>query len=293
MLQARVAVLSIVSVWAVASVGQSVSDCSMQKAIESHLQGLGMTVKSVTPAKGYQVNYACDSVADCAESKLPIGTSFRVYLTFQYSGVVATLPEFYSSLLIYDSQRQVIIGDALSSWMESVRARAISQGGWGKFQAKFKDLFLTKELPEGSQLIMLSEHRDRDFNYSITYHSRPIASAVSNLGLSEPITANVLEMLPPRIKWTLKLKKPIAGDIFVRWYVKDLASGDIVDADSFTTPSNRPQQSTLQITSSADDKWASNSCRMFNVYIDRNPVGENREVFRPPTVVASKFGGKC
>ena len=136
---------------------------------------------------------------------------------------------------------------------------------------------------------MLAEHRDGAFGY----HSEPIASTASELGLSAPITADVLESLPPRIKWTLKLKTSIAGNIHVRWYVEDLTSGDIVDADSFITPSDSPPQSTLAILSSADEKWASNACRRLNVYIDRNPIGEDREIYRAPTVVASEFGSDC
>ena len=261
----------------------------VEKAIEGHLQRLGVTVKSVALANNYRVSYVCDSVADCHEGKFPLGTAFKILLNVQYSGIVVTLPEFYSSLLIYDSQRQVILDDALLAWRESVRARTISRGGWGKFQATFDDLFLADKLPEGSQLIILAERRDGDF----TYHSKPIASTASEQGLSAPITADVLESLPPRIKWTLNLKSPIAGNIHVRWYVKDLTSRDIVAADSFITSPDSPPQSTLAILSSADDKWASNACRRLNVYIDRNPIGEDREIYRTPTVVASKFGSDC
>lgn len=274
--------LSIISTVVTAS--QPANACSsVQSALESYFQSKGIT-KSVAQAKNYQVNYAC---IDCRDA-IPVGTSFRVFLTFQYSGAVVTLPEFYSQLLIYDSKRQVILDDALSSWMESVRARAISRRSWGKFQAKFDNLFLTRQLPEGSQLIMLAEHLN-----VVTYHSRPIASVVSSQGLSAPIETDVLESLPPRIKWTLKLKRPIGGDIFVRWYVKDVASGDIIDADDFVTPSNSPDRTTLTILSGADERWMSNSCRMLNVHINRNPVGETREVFRQPTVVATKFGREC
>ena len=274
--------------WAVTMVSQPANACpTLQNAIESYFQRKGIN-KSVAQAKHYQVNYACNSTEDCNDGKLPVGTAFRVFLTFQYSGAVVTLPEFYSQLLIYDSKRQLIIDEALSSWMESVRARALPQRGWGKFQAKFDSLFLTRELPEGSQLIMLAEHQN-----VVTYHSRPIASVASSQGLSAPIETAILESLPPRIKWTLKLKKPIGGDIFVRWYVKDVASGDIIDADDFVTPSNSPNETTLTIVSSADDRWTSNSCRMLNVHIDRNPVGDNREVFRQPTIVATRFGSEC
>lgn len=280
-------VLSIVS--AIVLIDQPTNACPMEEAIESHLQRIGVTVKSVAQASNYQVNYGCNSMAGCADGRLPIGTAFRVFLTFNYYGAVVTLPEFYSSLLIYDSQRQVILGDALSSWMESVRARAISVRGWKRFQARFDNLFLTQELPEGAQLIMLAEQRKGVF----TYHNRPISSVPSALGLTAPITTAVLESLPPRIKWTLKLKRPIAGDIHVRWYVKDATSGDIIDANGFTTPADNPPQSTLTLLSGADDHWASNSCRILNVYIDRNPVSGEGEVFNLPTVVASKFGSDC
>ena len=260
------------------------------RAIASHLQRIGMTVNSVTAASNYRVAYACDSAVDCPAGVLPLGTAFKVSLNFQYSGFVVTLPEFYSQLLIYDSQRQVILDGALLAWMESVRARAISTGDWGKFQATFDDLFLAHDLPEDSQLIMLAEHRKEGV---FTYHSKLIASTASELGLSAPIAADVLESLPPRIRWTLKLKTPVAGNIHVRWYVEDLTSGDIVAADSFITPPDSPPQSTLAILSGADEKWASNACRRLNVYIDRNPIGEDREIYRAPTVVASKFGSDC
>lgn len=282
--------LAVIATWTIALVNQRANANSLQQALESHLQQWGVTVKSVSPATNYRVNLVCDSIADCAEDRLPIGTTVKLYLNFQYSGVVTTLPEFYSSLLIYDSQRQVILGDAVSSWMESARARAVSTGGWGRFQATFNDLFLTQELPEGSQLIILAEHRNGVF----TYHSGPITGTASVQGLSAPITTSVLESLPPRIKWTLPLKMPIAGNIFVRWYVEDMSSGgDIVAANSFVTPPNSPQQSTLTIISGASDKWESNACRMLNVYIDRNPVGRTSEVYQLPTVVATRFGGEC
>lgn len=260
----------------------------VEKAIEGHLQRLGVTVKSVTTTGTYRVSYACDSVVDCLDDVLPVGTAFKILLNFHYSGVVVTLPEFYASLLIYDSQRQVILDDALLAWQESVRARAVSRG-WGKFKATFDDLFLADELPEGSQLIMLAERRDGLF----TYHSKPIASTASELGLSAPITADVLESFPPRIKWTLNLKTPIADNIHVRWYVEDLTSGDIIDANDFITPPDSPSQSTLAMLSSRDDKWSSNACRRLNVYINRNPIGEDREIYRAPTVVASEFGRDC
>lgn len=259
----------------------------VEKAIKSHLQRIGATVKSVTTTNTYRVSYACDSVVDCLDDVLPVGTAFKILLNFQYAGVVVTLPEFYASLLIYDSQRQVILDDALLAWQESVRARAVSRG-WGKFQATFDELFLADELPEGSQLIMLAEHHG-----VFTYHSRPIASTASELGLSAPVTADVLESFPPRIKWTLNLKTPIAGNIHVRWYVEDLTSGDIIDADDFITPPDSAPQSTLAILSSRDDKWSSNACRRLNVYINRNPIGEEREIYRAPTVVASEFGRDC
>ena len=184
--------------WIVSTASQQTNACSsLQNAIESYFKNKGIT-KSVAQARNYRVNYAC---IDCKDA-IPVGTSFKVFLTFQYSGAVVTLPEFYTQLLIYDSKRQVILDDALSSWMESVRARAISRRSWGKFQAKFDDLFLTRQLAEGSQLIMLAEHPN-----VVTYHSRPITSVVSSQGLSAPIETDVLESLPPRVKWTLKLKK--------------------------------------------------------------------------------------
>ena len=279
--------LSLISL--VATISQPANSCPMEKAIKSHLEQVGMTVKSVDQASSYQVSYFCDSLEDCADDKLPVGTSSNFLLTFKYSGAVVTLPEFYSQLLIYDSQQQVILGDALSSWMGSVRARAVSMGGWGRFQAKFDNLFLTQELPKGSQLIMLAEQQNGVF----TYHSRAVASVSSAQGLSAPITTAILESSPPKIKWTLKLKRPIAGDIYIRWYVKDLSSGDILDFNSLTTPSDNPSQSTLTLLSSGDDRWAANGCWRVNVYIDRNPVGGAREIFNLPTVVASKFGSDC
>ncbi len=264
--------------------GLSASAGTVEQAIRDHLERAGTPlVKSVSKGVDYELSYACSSTVPDCRTNLPLGTTFNVYLSGRYF-LGNAKPPSHMSLLVYDSNRLTIIDDALLAWRGSTRA-LVAIPMFGKFQATFKNLFLREHLPDGARLIMLGESGSGHF----TYRSVAISSAASGRVLSAPITVSTFQWSNslPRALWTLDARLR-DNDYFLRWYVTDMASGEIIDASGIVVSGPRP----VKILSSADPKWASASsvCHMLAVYIDNNYIGQLEEIYAAPTVVAAKFG---
>ena len=156
---------------------------------------------------------------------------------------------------------QSVVPFTLMRWQGDDPDAGSVSGQWRGTQIVFGDLFLTRDLPQASRLVVLV--RMQQGGNAFRLQTFPFYSAESEYQLVEPVSYEVLETSPPRAKWTLKFIADIPAHFGISWYVTEKygSASDVTDLRI------EAATSTLSILSAPHRTWEGTGCKTLVVNI--------------------------
>ena len=180
-------------------------------------------------------------------------------------------------LLLLDDRQQVI--PALMQWEGDNQDVS---GVWKGSQVLFKALFLTHDLPQGSQLCVVV--RDEKGSNKFRVQAFPLSSRAAKYQLAD--TAYEVVDNQPRSKWTLSFTTDVPAKTLYTYYVRD-EYGSRSEAITYSVPS-RPASPSLTIIGQPHRLWG-DGCFTLVVELFK-PRWENGVMIIDPDIVTTQFG---
>lgn len=194
-----------------------------KQVVRDYLLERGAFPDNLTVKGGIEVDLNYDNTQQ-------VGRFFNLYLQIKNTNGQVMQGQDVELLILLGSNS--VAPYTLMRWQTHAYNAESVTGTWQGERLIFADLFLTRDLPQNSRLAVLlrSPQRRGDVYYLQTF---PIASVAAKTSLAKPLTYEVLESYPPRVKWTLNFNKSIAAASTITWYTA--IEGDITNTDKFTT----------------------------------------------------------
>lgn len=161
------------------------------------------------------------------------------------------------------------------------------RGVWEGLQVSFSDLFLTQDLPQGSQLVVVV--RDELGGSKFYAQALPFSSSAAQYKLTE--VAHEVVGNPPQLQWTLSFSTDIPSGTLVSYYVSS-EWGDRSDVITHNLPRNRPAPSSLTIVGEPHRLWGE-GCFTLVVGLFKPSFGAGGVMLVSYDIVTAPFGSSC
>ncbi len=156
------------------------------------------------------------------------------------------------------------------------------RGVWKGSQITFSNLFLTRDLPQNSQLVVVV----RGEQGGNTFHTQafPLSSSAAKYKLAEVSSEVVGD--PPQMQWTLSFTTDIPQGNLFSYYVRS-EYGDISDTITYNVPSH--STSSLAIIGQPHRLWGE-GCFTLVVGLYKPRFDEDGVMLISPDIVTTPFG---